>query len=130
MVAQQATFEDLQKENDSLREELEHVKEENERWKDSIRKYNNIKDSLEEQIDSLSEQIKKKDTEIARLRFDATTVGKEAKEIRKLTTALVTNNIHKQYDDHIKKTFQEYTPPNVEAIRTFGVRFFHDVIRA
>jgi hypothetical protein len=98
--------------------------------KDSIKRHHDILDEKDKEIDHWRDLVRIRDKEIERLKFDAPLVNKNITEVRRLTTILVTNNMHKQYDDHIKKTFREYTPASVEAIRTFGTRFFHDVVRA
>jgi chromosome segregation ATPase len=102
---------------DALKQENERLKDHNDELKESIRKYHNIKDSLEERIDQLMEIIKKKNLEIERLKFN-----------RGNATAMP--EVKEQYEQYLKKTFRDYEPTSVTAIRTFGARFFHDVMQA
>jgi hypothetical protein len=130
IIAQQASsaeLDQLKQENDSLRIENERLKKENDMWKESVKKHHDQIDNKDEEIDNWKDLVRIRDKEIERLKFDANLLGKNAIEIRKLAALQVKSQIHKQYDEHIKKTFREYTPANVEAIRTFGTRFFHDV---
>jgi hypothetical protein len=115
---------------ETLKEQLEHLKEQNEQFKSSIKRHHDILDEKDKEIDHWKDLVRIRDKEIERLKFEAPLQDKNIAEVRKLTSILVTNNIHKQYDDYYKKTFREYTPVGVEAIRTFGARFFHDVVRA
>jgi predicted nucleic acid-binding Zn-ribbon protein len=71
---------------------------------------------------ALLKEIKKLNAEIKRLRAeimpDLFATKEEAPAMQE------------KFNDYIKETFKDYTPEQVETIRTFGVRFFHDVFGA
>lgn len=112
---------------DKINDELDELREENNRLKEIIRRQHHIFDEKLEEIEKLEKIIVDKDNEIYRLKLENKFYQIEKKKASDAAIATSFEKINIYFDKYIKREFRNYEPQQVETIRTFMVRFTHDI---